>query len=85
MVKRKADISIDEWLGERVDTSQSNTIQANTNSESSLPALPPTVVESTTEVASRTPTVTTADVPTFEDPTAEWFWLLLQQAGYELL
>ena len=85
MVKRKADISIDEWLGERVDTSQSNAIQANTNQESSLPALPPTVVESTTEVTSRTPTVTTADVPTFEDPISEWFWLLLQQAGYELM
>ena len=85
MVKHKANISVDEWLEESVGTSQSNAIQANTNQESNLLPPPSIVVESPTEVTSRTPTVATADVPTFEDPTSEWFWLLLQQTGYELL
>ena len=84
MVKCKADISIDEWLEERVSTSQSNVIQTNTNQASSVSAPPPTDVESPTEVAGRAPTGVPADVPTLDGPTSEWFWLMLQQVGYEL-
>ena len=73
MVKRKVDISIDEWLEERVSTSQSNVIQTNTNQESSLPAPPPTDVESPTEVTDRTPTGVTADGPMFDDQPQNGF------------
>ena len=70
MIKRKAYISIDEWLEGRVCTSQSNVIHTNTNQEGSVSAPSPTAVELPTEVTGRTPTGSPADVPTLDDPTS---------------
>ena len=101
MVKRKADISLDEWLAQSVGATGSipnHTAAAPT--EQTVNQVP-TVVEispgaGTTQVAITEPVVESAQVaepaPVAEDrcdvagresEAAEWFWLLLEQAGYE--
>ena len=95
MVKRKADISLDEWLAQSVGATGSipnHTAAAPT--EQTVNQVP-TVVEispgaGTTHVAITEPVVESApvaedrcDVAGRESEAAEWFWLLLEQSGYE--
>lgn len=81
MTKRKAEISLDEWLGKGVLSAEaSKAIPTASTTEG--------VTESTTG-AVRSPlneeavAVPTAMVDVAERDAAEWFWELLAQSGYE--
>ena len=92
MVKRKAEISVDAWLGGGPSitvTSPTATVAAEGNPAASID---PTVAATFT---SSTPEVLVGTVPTqpVSGPVAErvvslededhWFWALLEAAGYE--
>ena len=83
MVKRKAEISLDEWLewapvpSEVIDTS------TNAAANSEVPKPNSTTATSLSEVKVEAAVNTPADVAPTESDTHEWFWLLLKQSGYE--
>ena len=101
MVKRKADVNVDEWLAQRVGATES-ILNPATAAPAELTVNPtPIGVEinpgtGTVKVARTEPAVAIAqvaepaqvaedqgDVAVNESDAAEWFWLLLEQSGYE--
>ena len=84
MVKRKASESIDAWLQE--GESASATIQqASETAPEAKPILPPpTVKDNLAQVTEESAAVAPADVEVTDDEAANWFWGLLEQAGFEL-
>ena len=84
MVKRKAVDSLDEWLkkGElasaarRLDTEIVAEID-NQIPSSTAEGVPP-------QMTKGIPTVAPAEVEVSSDEAANWFWSILEQAGYEL-
>ena len=85
MVKRKAEIGIEEWLGERCvqPDSRPNTAAAAEEEPTKvdIPAAPVLVEPATAEPV----TQPQADVAVPGGKEAEWFWELLEAAGYERL
>ena len=90
MVKRKANVGIDEWLAERysrIEVAQSVTVAA----EEEIVAAPEPVAEVATgptpvgQVATVTGEVAamTGKVAAQCEDAARWFWELLATAGYE--
>ena len=74
MVKRKAEVSVDEWLGRgaaSADERRDNVAVTSTAEEGPI--------EGKTELGTNTP----VDVAQPQDDSSEWFWLLLESTGYE--
>ena len=96
MVKRKANVSVDDWLGERVTPSRiipATTVAVEEELTSTSQPVPvPTTVPASVPVAINPQTneapaepvaATCGDVAVNQGEAAEWFWELLAQAGYE--
>ena len=95
MVKRKANVSIDEWLEGGVSipgTSPTTTITAeeeptpsNIPAPANIPVLPNTpATEVVTESVPVEPVaIPVANVAIPGEEEANWFWALLEQSGYE--
>lgn len=83
MVKRKADKSLEEWLGESVVVSEHNQTEVVIPKEKR--ALPPSPTAEVVQsgVIVDLVVVTSADVAKTEEETSRWFWELLEQCGYE--
>ena len=83
MVKRKANVSLDEWLAERychAETTQSVTAAG----EEETVAVPEPVAEVATEPTPVEQVATvTGEVAVQSEDVASWFWDLLATAGYE--
>ena len=83
MVKRKTNVSLDEWLAERysrVETAQSVTAAV----EEETVAVPEPVAEVATEPTPVEQVATvTGEVAVQSEDAARWFWELLDTAGYE--
>ena len=89
MVKRKANVSIDEWLEGGVSipgTSPTTTVTAEEEpTPSNIPTLPNTPA---TEVVTESVPVEPVAIPVVNvaipgEEEANWFWALLEQSGYE--
>lgn len=83
MVKRKADIGLDEWLRlepalARVEDARTNTV----GSEAIADPTPAREVSPTREEADVAASLT-VEVTGNQDDPAEWFRLLLEQSGHE--
>ena len=90
MVKRKADISLDKWLARGVgssDLNQPEGVEANGEPVAEpCPTVTPVPLEGKTEpVTETTANVagTTAYVAELDEGSADWFWAILEQSGYE--
>ena len=83
MVKRKAEVSIDEWLGKRgiqPDSHPGITVAAEEGpTRVDIPVATVLVEPATTEPVNQA----TADVAAPVGEETEWFWELLEAAGYE--
>ena len=80
MVKRKAEIELDDWLKlapalARVEVAR----PARLESEVVTTPAPTTEVSSTKEETD----MPTAEVTNYNEDPSEWFWLLLEQSGHE--
>ena len=80
MVKRKAEIELDEWLKlapalARVEDAQPARVESEV-----MTAPAPTIEVNSTKEATDRPTAEGTNC--HEDPS-EWFWLLLEQSGHE--
>ena len=83
MVERKAEISLDEWL-ERVPVHSEASETSTTAAESKgVPNPSSTPDTSPSEVKDEVVVGNPADVAPAEGDSSEWFWLLLEQTGYE--
>ena len=83
MVKRKAEVSIDEWLGERC-TQPDNCPEITVVAEESPTRVDTPVATAVTEPAPVEPVnQATADVASPVEEEAGWFWELLEAAVYE--
>ena len=92
MVKRKAEVSIDEWLGERTSIPVESPTAAVPAEGNPAAASDPTVDVTFHVLAPATPTKS-APVEPVTGPAAEvvvsvedahhWFWNLLEEAGYD--
>ena len=83
MVKRKADISLDEWLerGTAIPGASHTNVAAAT--ESPVKANCPTA-EAVPHTVTVEPVTTTCSGSTDQgEGAAEWFWALLELSGYE--
>ena len=84
MVKRKAEVSIDEWLTERGTqpdncpeiTAAAEGIPTRVDTPVTTAVTGPTHVEPVSQAAT--------DVATPVEEEAGWFWELLKAAGYEI-
>ena len=92
MVKRKAEVSIDEWLGGGAPIPAENPTAAVLGEGNPTASIDPTVEaalpisapEVATELAPAKPlTVPTSEVVTSVEDEGHWFWALLEEAGYE--
>ena len=93
MVKRKAAISIDEWLSRATVNPADSHLTATTSTEGLAAAnrFPSEVVGPTlTGEPGVNPTLTGSPIPTVaedrsrkREDNSEWFWVLLEHARYE--
>lgn len=107
MTKRKANVSVDEWLSHKVEATESiqnlttaTPVELTVTPESTEVRIDPAT--GTVQAASTEPVVALnhlaeaahvaegiqvaedqVDVALRESDAAEWFWLLLEQAGFE--
>lgn len=83
MVKRKAEKSLEEWLGESGSIPARNQVeQATTKEEHVLPPAPTIEVippGGTVELVAAAP----AGVVATEEDASKWLWDFLEQSGYE--
>ena len=84
MVKRKASVSIEEWLKEGETASATRTLTSDIAPEPKLITVPPTAEANPVQVVEGSAAVGPADVEVAVDEAASWFWGLLEQAGFEL-
>ena len=83
MVKRKAEVSIDEWLGER-GAQPDNYPEITIAAEEGPTRVDTPVATAVTEPAHVEPVnQATTDVAAPIEEEAGWFWELLEAAGYE--
>ena len=83
MVKRKAEKSLEEWLGESGLVSTRNQVEPATAEEEQV--TPPTPTAEATQPAEIVEPVAVdrADVVAMEEDAVEWFRDLLSKFGYE--
>ena len=83
MVKRKAEVSVDEWLERGAASAEVRRDNAATTEEAESLGLNPIAEEGPTEGKTELGTNTPADVAQPRDDNSKWFWALLESAGYE--
>ena len=83
MVKRKADISLDEWLERRATTPETNHTTAVAATEGPVSANGPPAEEVPQTVTAEPVATAGVDPIDQEDGVVEWFWALLELSGYE--
>lgn len=83
MVKRKAEISLDEWLDRTAAPSEAKSIDIIAAEENEKLEPSPIDEPSLPEVKDGLVTGIPAEVVPVEGDGSEWFWTLLEQAGYE--
>ena len=95
MVKSKAEISLDEWLAQGVRLPEPTTPKTSGVSEGQVRKQDASLVYTVTEakpaqsaaaelaVGSLPMDINQAQATVTEVEAHEWFWLLLEQAGYE--
>ena len=83
MVKRKAEVSIDEWLGEghtQSDNHRETPVAAEDRPEPTATPVAPVLINPVpVELVTPVPVDEVATV----DKTPVWFWELLESCGYE--
>lgn len=84
MVKRKASISLDEWLerGEVTSVRKGHSLVGARRGEETHPNCP-TAEALTKGVTGEQVPGTLVDGASHVDDESNWFWLILEQAGYE--
>ena len=80
MVKRKANISLDEWLEGGAATLETNHTTAAAAKEELVQLDCPTAEVATKTVTAEPVTVTIADVADQGEEDSNWFWSLLEQS-----
>ena len=84
MVKRKAAVSLDEWLVERRVISEDPQLDVGSASGPCTNPAPPAaevvLVQEDSELTTTIPT----EVAATEEEAADWFWALLEKSGFEL-
>ena len=83
MVKRKAAISLDEWLTSGVEIARPTPVSEVMNEEAAFTVPAPTA-EVRTEVKEGPDSEANADVAANDHEVADWFRALLETLGYEL-
>ena len=83
MVKRKATESLDEWLLERRTTVEVPQPTTEVTSEPRITSPLPTSETTPPQVASEPVTEAPAAADVTEEGAADWFWSLLEHAGFE--
>ena len=83
MVKRKASISLDEWLQRGVVTSGRNGHSSVAARGKGTQSNCPTAKALPQGVKGEQVTETSVDVASHVGDESSWFWALLEQAGYE--
>ena len=83
MVKRKAAISLDEWLTRGVEIADSTPALEVVNEGVEVAVAAPTA-EVRPELKEEPTTEASVDVAVTEQEAADWFWSLLDTLGYEL-
>ena len=83
MGKRKAEVSLDEWLERTAMPSKIKEPHPIAASSEAVPKTIPTAEENPSEVKEELVTDTQSNVARTDNGDSEWFWVLLEQAGYE--
>ena len=83
MVKRKADISLDEWLASGHETSGSNSVATAAVVIEAVQAEGLTVTVVVDQPMTEPVPVPTENVASYDEGDSTWFWALLELSGYE--
>ena len=83
MVRKKADINLEEWLGRAAAPSEAKNLDTTAVKSDEVPKPSSTAERSPSKGKDELVTRTPADVAQTESESSEWFWVLLKQAGYE--
>lgn len=84
MVKRKADIGLEEWLTLGADLSEVREASTAAAKHEGVQDPISTDDSGTPEAKAEVAAVTPTDETQIESDIANWFWLLLERAGYEI-
>lgn len=84
MVKRKADIGLEEWLTLGADPSEVREASTAAAKHEGVQDPISTDDSGTPEAKAEVAAVTPTDETQIESDIANWFWLLLERAGYEI-
>ena len=84
MVKRKADVSLDEWLMSRVNAPEPQLVVEVAAKEGIAAVEDSTTIEVQSAATVEPVTEDNVDVAASEHDTSDWFWSLLEHLGYEL-
>ena len=83
MVKRKANISLNEWLEQRVEVDGESVALVAAAREEVVQTNCPTTEVSAQGVIVAQGAMASAEVASHVDEVDTWFWNLLEMAGYE--
>ena len=83
MVKRKAEVDLEEWLRLVPATLRVEAASIVPTASEVVPNQVPTTTVSSVGRGTGVELNPPADVANNQDDTSEWFWLLLEQSGYE--
>ena len=83
MVKRKANVNLDKWLGQRIEVVGESVAVAAVVQEEVVQANCPTTEVSYQGVTVAQGSVASTEVASHVDEVDAWFWNLLELAGYE--
>lgn len=83
MIKKKADIGLDEWL--RLEPALARVEDARTTAVESEVGSNPTPANEVSPTREETDVAASlaAEVASNQDDPSEWFWVLLEQSGHE--
>ena len=84
MVKRKAAVSLDDWLVERRVISEDLQLDAGNASGPCTDPAPPAAEVVLMQEDSEFTTASPTEVAATEEEAADWFWALLEKTGFEL-
>ena len=84
MTKRKASESLDEWLNDRRSVLETQGPVTELVVDPGLATFPSTAEASSLQLACEEGIESSMGVDITEEKAAEWFWQLLEQAGFEL-
>ena len=82
MVKRKVEVDLEEWLRMVPATSRMEAASQSPAVDEDATELNPTTTASSVNRGTGVGVTPPADVAANQEDTSDWFWLLLEQAGY---